>query len=74
MGNKNVSVIAEDMIAAFGSEAGSMVYSRVLDHMRDGDRDGAAFWAQVAGAVRALGWEGLPPGRPSDRLSTSRAL
>jgi len=59
MADKSTTDIANDMIAEFGSEATAMIDARVLECIRNGDRIGAAFWAKLAGTVRAMRCESL---------------
>ncbi len=58
MSARNIIAIAREMVGQYGSEAASVMERRAQENMTAGDGEAAAFWAQVARAVRAL--EGRP--------------
>jgi hypothetical protein len=52
--NGEIDDIARTAIAQLGERAAAIMEDRVAAHRRDNELEGAAFWAQVAVAVRAL--------------------
>lgn len=50
----DVVVIAEDMVARFGSGAAAILDKRALDHEEAGDIEGARLWHRVALAAHLL--------------------
>jgi hypothetical protein len=53
-GARNVIAVASRMIARYGHASTAMMEKRVEENARAGDAEAAAFWANVAKAVRAL--------------------
>ena len=47
--------VARQMMGAYGDKAIALLDGWVVEHVGSGDRDGAAFWAQVLLVVRTLG-------------------
>lgn len=51
---RDTIVVARDMIERHGADAIPVVDRRFQDNKAAGDAEAAAFWSQVAQAVRAL--------------------
>jgi hypothetical protein len=51
---RDTIAIARDLIDRHGGAAPALVDQRVRDNLAAGDAEAAAFWSQVAQAVRAL--------------------
>jgi hypothetical protein len=54
MVSREIEDIARTAIAQLGGRAAEIMEERMAAHRRDNELEGAAFWAQVAVAVRTL--------------------
>jgi hypothetical protein len=66
---RNVVVVAREIVARCGGDATSLMDRRAQENARAGDSEAAAFWMQVAQAIRTMdiGPEGDQANASSDR-------
>jgi PAS domain S-box-containing protein len=61
---RHVVEIAQALVGRMGPDGHAVIATRAREHERDGDAEGAAFWAKVARAMNSLGsGAGRPPAR-----------